>query len=223
LAGDKQALADLTQHLQGDMDSIKSTTAEWIPPEKWMSRILWFAGQSAGISDQQLRQWSRADLSEGIRWGVDIGLARRGDQAALARVYQTLDDKFELRPQEEEAADWEVPGGRPAVVHDPAKFRFVIEVADSSFPGRWPRLLTLLSVRREDEDLLAPQVATILALDQHWAELDPATQESARNIIRKAAYEKENQWLQSMMITFLAGHPHNSTTLIFGDAIRNSY
>ncbi len=173
--------------------------------EYYMGAILFIAPPDDGVTDTKLKEWSRVSGLDryGARWGANLALARRADKSAQEWVRRTIKDRFALLPEEAKAAE---EYGATDTAFDPGEFQFVIELASTPLEDRWELLLDLL--RDAQPELLAARAAVILGLEEHWTKFSLESQDLVRETVADVYYEEENEWLQSLMISFLASHPN---------------
>lgn len=189
--------------------------ADFTPEEDAMREVLAVAPSEGGMTDQKLEEWSRQTQSVGIRWAAYVALARRGDEEAQKSVRETLEDQFPLYP--DELRWWVCWGMAEYRFPDEAAFLFVREVTDSRLPDRWELLLDLLS--DPNPELLAPRAGVLVALQEHWQDLDAATQAVARRRIVELHWEEKNEWLRALMVRFLAARPAPEEELVPGPGL----
>ena len=84
------------------------------------------------------------------------------------------------------------------------------ELAKSRLEDRWDLLLDLLADM--DPRLLSPRAAVLVALEDYWSSLPGLTQQQARRLVVRLHWTENNQWLQTMMMFFLANHPAEAAT-----------
>lgn len=111
--------------------------------------------------------------------------------------------RFALLTEEEKAAkNW----GVSDTAHDAGEFEFVIQLASTPLEDHWELLLDLL--RDAQPELLAARAAVISVLEEHWTEFSSESQDLVRETVADVYYKEQNEWLQSLMILFLASHPN---------------
>ncbi len=170
----------------------------------WMRDVLAIAPATGGVSSDALKDWAQDSGSKGIRWGAILALANRGDTAAQKEIREIIQGRFPLRPKEREK--W---GDRIPTFEHP-HFLLVGELAKSRLEDRWDLLLDLLADM--DPRLLSPRAAVLVALEDYWSSLPGLTQQQARRLVVRLHWTENNQWLQTMMMFFLANHPAEAAT-----------
>ena len=119
-----------------------------------------------------------ADRLPGVRWGVDVALARRGDEAALQRVFDAVRQGFPLTAAEQEySRKADIPYG----FYPPAHFEVIVDMAPLAPADAVPICLKL--IEDHDPKMLAERAAAVLAIGAVWDELDADTQQDVRRRI----------------------------------------
>ena len=208
---DAAALAASVKLFDDDIEY--SQTPDYCTPDEMsvfgeyylMRQVLAISPVDGGISNDKLQQWRMRSPYLGVRWVADLALARRGDVAAVQRVRDNINSRFPITSWERTAYKYIIEYPVFYLAREGAQFLFVRELAKSSLEDRWELLLDLLG--DTDSHLLAPRAGVLVALDDHWDQLPAVTQRQARRLVVGLHWTETNEWLLTMMRSFLAAHP----------------